>query len=87
MITYAQWRAERDNLKRLKSAVDSLSRDIVHARVKNQAELEQRIQRLRALCQELFPDKMDLFEMIYVSRFQRLWHQFGLSSPSSCREF
>ncbi|GAF73622.1 unnamed protein product, partial [marine sediment metagenome] len=27
-------------------------------------------------CRELFPSRMDLFEMIYESRFDRLWEQF-----------
>jgi hypothetical protein len=32
--------------------------------------------RLRALCEELFPDQMELYDMIYESRFDRLWAQF-----------
>jgi len=31
---------------------------------------------LRRRCKTLFPDKMDLFEMLYESRFRRLWEQF-----------
>ena len=31
---------------------------------------------LRQRCRELFPDRMDLYEMIYESRFRRLWQQF-----------
>lgn len=31
---------------------------------------------LRRRCQALFPDKMDLYDMIYESRFRRLWQQF-----------
>jgi hypothetical protein len=31
---------------------------------------------LRRRCQVLFPDKMDLYEMVYESRFARLWQQF-----------
>lgn len=27
-------------------------------------------------CRELFPDKMALYEMVYESRFKRLWEQF-----------
>ena len=30
----------------------------------------------RRRCQELFPDKMHVYEMVYESRFQRLWQQF-----------
>ena len=32
--------------------------------------------KLRALCEELFPKRSDLFDMIYESRFDRLWKQF-----------
>jgi len=30
----------------------------------------------RRRCQELFPDKMHVYELVYESRFQRLWQQF-----------
>jgi hypothetical protein len=33
-------------------------------------------EQVRARCEELFPDRMDLYEMIYESRFQRLWEQW-----------
>ncbi len=33
--------------------------------------------RLREWCEEVFPDRMDLYEMIYESRFDRLLEQFG----------
>jgi hypothetical protein len=32
--------------------------------------------KVRQLAEELFPDRMDLYEMIYESRFRRLWEQF-----------
>ncbi len=31
---------------------------------------------VRERCLELFPDREELYEMIYESRFQRLWEQF-----------
>jgi hypothetical protein len=31
---------------------------------------------LRRRCQTLFPDKMDVYEMVFESRFRRLWEQF-----------
>lgn len=31
---------------------------------------------LRRRCQTLFPDKMEVYEMVYESRFRRLWEQF-----------
>lgn len=32
--------------------------------------------RLRDKCLECFPEKMYLYDMLYESRFQRLWEQF-----------
>ncbi len=32
--------------------------------------------KVRQRCEELYPDRMDLYEMIYESRFNRLWYQF-----------
>ena len=31
---------------------------------------------LRQECARLFPGKLELYDMIYESRFQRLWEQF-----------
>ncbi len=32
--------------------------------------------KVRERCLEVYPDREQLFEMIYESRFQRLWDQF-----------
>ena len=32
--------------------------------------------KVRERCPELYPDREQLYEMIYESRFQRLWEQF-----------
>jgi hypothetical protein len=37
--------------------------------------------RLREWCEEAFPDRMDLYDMIYESRFDRLIEQFGRDRP------
>ena len=34
------------------------------------------VENLRETAHEMYPDRDDLFEMIYVSRFRRLWQQF-----------
>jgi hypothetical protein len=31
---------------------------------------------VRERCLELYPDQEELYEMVYESRFQRLWDQF-----------
>jgi hypothetical protein len=35
-----------------------------------------RIEELRAEAERLFPQKKDLFDLIYVNRFHRLWQQW-----------
>ena len=32
--------------------------------------------KLRERCEDLFPDRGELYDMIYESRFDRLWEQF-----------
>ncbi len=36
--------------------------------------------KVRERCLELWPDREDLFDMIYEARFQRLWDQFRSES-------
>ena len=39
-------------------------------------DIEIEKERVREECRRLFPDRMDLYEMVYESRFNRLWSQF-----------
>ncbi|HOR27196.1 MAG TPA: hypothetical protein PLS90_06975 [Candidatus Sumerlaeota bacterium] len=34
------------------------------------------IERMRAMCEAEAPDKLELFEALYVARFTRLWQQW-----------
>ncbi len=36
---------------------------------------------VRDRCRELFPNRMHLYEMVYESRFRRLWEQFREDPP------
>jgi hypothetical protein len=66
----AELQRQADRLSFLIVATDFPEVDILIARRK-----------LRERCQELFPDRLDLYDMIYESRFDRLWEQFRESSP------
>lgn len=68
-------RAEEAKLRELSRAADRLSFMIVAT---DCPRIDVDIQRaeLRRHCRRLFPDKMELYEMIYESRFKRLWEQF-----------
>jgi hypothetical protein len=41
-----------------------------------EVDIEIAKQGVRDLAEELFPDRMDLYEMVYESRFRRLWDQW-----------
>lgn len=44
--------------------------------------------KVRELAEELFPNRMELYEMIYESRFRRLWEQFRSDpEPPNYRTF
>lgn len=64
-------------MKRLKAVADRICTQIVEAGFRDEEKLAARVQEARALCRELFPDRIELFDIIYESRFKRLWEQFG----------
>ena len=39
-------------------------------------DIQIEMEKVRTRCEQLFPDRMDLYAMIYESRFQRLREQF-----------
>jgi len=39
-------------------------------------DIEIQIEKLRRRAESLFPRKKELFELVYVSRFRRLWEQW-----------
>jgi hypothetical protein len=77
MVTFTQWRQEQESLRKLRAMVDRICADIAEGRIKDEAELDLRIVAARAFCQGLLPDKVEVFNLIYQSRCQRLWKQFG----------
>jgi len=77
MVTYREFIQEKEDWQKLKSAADRLCRDIKSGKIQSPAQLEEATGGIRRLCQELFPDKIELFEMIYPGRFKRIWEQFG----------
>jgi len=66
---------EEDKLNTLRLAVDRVSSLIVSSDLAR-VDVEIEIEKTRRLCRELFPHKEGLFDLIYMSRFKRLWEQF-----------
>lgn len=65
----------RQQLRHLRRSADDLCRMILTTGYP-EAEIALARGRLRALAESLFPDRMDVYDMIYESRFERLWVQF-----------
>ena len=73
------------DVKREKMATLARAADCISALILSGAlpEVDIAIERskLRELAEELFPGRMDLYDMIYESRFDRLMEQFGQDHP------
>lgn len=66
---------EENRLGELQRAADRVSFLIV-ATDCPRVDIDIQRAELRRRCTSLFPDKMELYEMVYESRFRRLWEQF-----------
>ncbi|MBM3888670.1 MAG: hypothetical protein FJ388_06035 [Verrucomicrobia bacterium] len=62
-------------LRAFQRKADELSRLILNTDLP-WVDIAIQIEHLRREAERLFPLKMDLFEMVYVSRFRRLWRQW-----------
>jgi hypothetical protein len=66
---------EEEDVRLLQRMADRVSSLIV-ASDYPRVDIELEIEKVRRKCRELFPDKTELFDLIYASRFKRLWEQF-----------
>jgi hypothetical protein len=76
-------RVARQHMEVLRRAADRLCTLIL---LSDYPEIDLEIEKakVRELAEELFPNRMELYEMIYESRFRRLWEQFR-SEPDEPR--
>ncbi len=71
-----------DELKRDREAARQLSRmadrvcSLILLEDYPRIDIEIEKEQVREECKRLFPDRLELYEMIYESRFNRLWSQF-----------
>ncbi|MFO8056430.1 MAG: hypothetical protein R6V10_03955 [bacterium] len=77
MTSYEEFRREKENYITLKKEVDRVCREAMEGDVRDEADLEARIEKVRELCRKLLPDRVHLFDRVYQSRIRRLWQQFG----------
>jgi hypothetical protein len=64
-----------DPAEELRRGADRIACMILHGDLPD-IDIEIEIANLRRRCAELLPDRVDLFDRVYVSRFRRLREQF-----------
>ncbi|MBI4971969.1 MAG: hypothetical protein HZC17_09095 [Candidatus Omnitrophica bacterium] len=71
---------EQETLERLQLKADRISSEILDQSY-SVVDIEIHIESLRDEFRDNFPEKSDLFSMIYEARFRRLWEQFRQIPP------
>jgi len=71
---------EQNLLERLQLKADRISQEILNSNY-SEIDIQIHIESLRQDFKEYFPDKSELFSMIYEARFRRLWEQFRENTP------
>lgn len=69
------WPWDDDRADEIKSLVDEVCRLVVEQRTPRK-ELERMMEEARLAASLLCPDRLELFDLIYESRFDRLLEQF-----------
>jgi hypothetical protein len=67
---------EEDKMVRLQLIVDGTAHLLMHGRF-NREEVSEIIQQTRAKVLDLFPDKGNVYDLIYLPRFLRLFRDWG----------
>ena len=67
---------EEEKINQLRLIVDRTAHLLMHGRYSAE-EVPEVIQQARSKVLELFPDKGDLFDLIYLPRFMRLFRDWG----------
>ena len=72
--------ARREALEQLAREADRIVNLILHTSMPR-VDIEIQIQNLREEFLRRYPEAADLFEMVYASRFQRIWDQWEADRP------
>jgi hypothetical protein len=73
-------RRSREDLATLAREADRIVNLILHTDMPR-VDINIQIENLREECARRFPGTEDLFEMIYGSRFRRIWEQWSADRP------
>jgi len=72
--------ASREALEQLAREADRIVNLILHTNMPR-VDIEIQIQNLREEFLRRYPEAADLFEMVYASRFRRIWDQWEADRP------
>jgi len=75
LICSIEKREDRERAERIKREADRISSLILYSDLPK-IDIEIAIRNFRREVLEIFPDKEELFDALYISRFKRLWKQF-----------
>jgi len=75
LIDSLEKREDRERAERIKREADRISSLILYSDLPK-VDVEIAIRNFRREVLELFPDKEELFNGLYLNRFRRLWKQF-----------
>jgi hypothetical protein len=70
----------REGLEELARRSDRIVNLILHTTMPR-VDVEIQIENLREECARQYPGREELFEMIYASRFRRIWQQWSQDRP------
>jgi hypothetical protein len=71
---------DRDFTDALRRYNDRITNMVLHMDLE-WIDIEIQIGEMRDFCLTHMPEKSDLFEMVYASRFRRLWEAWGQKEP------
>lgn len=77
----------REKMHELQRMADRVSVLIFNTADLPAIDIEIEKNKVREQCLELYPDRDWLYDMIYESRFDRLWNNFGRNVPRSRNRF
>ncbi|MBE3099047.1 MAG: hypothetical protein IMZ44_18185 [Planctomycetes bacterium] len=79
-------RRAREGLDELSRQSDRIVNLILHSSLPR-VDIEIQIEQFREECLRRYPGSEDLFEMVYASRFRRIWQQWEKERPQDEGDF
>lgn len=81
-LRYFESEEERKKAREIQQDAQAICQMILDE-LRSEVDVEIAKETLKEKVKRFFPDKMQVYEMIYEARFKRLWDQFRTSGPKS----